>query len=133
MAVGPVARPREAPLDPRLAEVEIDRLERMRRSAEEAAAAYARALTAATRGRPRAEPPRSGLRASRAELLRRQGELSLRLERIADLAFATPCEAAPLARAFAAARETLAALDRLSRSRAVARARVRRLPLSSAC
>lgn len=110
-------------MDPRLAEVEIDRLERMRRCAEEAAAAYARALTLATKRGPRRAPAHGSLRASRAELVRRHGELSLRLDRVAGLAFATPCEAAPLARAFAAARETLAALDRLSRSRAVARAR----------
>ncbi len=105
-------------MDPRLAEMEIDRLDRVRQSAEEAAAAYARALTAAAKRGSRAVPAGGGLRAFRAELLRRHGELSLRLDRVAGLAFPTPCEAAPLAFAFAAAGQTLAALDRLSRAKA---------------
>jgi hypothetical protein len=104
-------------LDPRLAEMEIERLDRVRQSAEEAAAAYARALTAAAKRRSSTAPPGGSLRASRAELLRRHGELSLRLDRVASLAFPTPCEAAPLAFAFAAAGQTLAALDRLSRAK----------------
>jgi len=96
-----------------LTEAEIDRLDRVRRSAEEAAAVYVRALTAAAKGRTRAD-----LGASRAELQRRQSELSHGLDRVGGLAFATPCEAAPLALAFAAAGATLATLARLARVRA---------------
>jgi len=105
-------------LDLRLTEVDIDRLDGVGRSAEDAAAANGRAHPAAARGGARAD-----LGASRAELQRRQGELSRGLDRVGDLAFATPCEAAPLAFAFAAAGATLAALARLARARAGERAR----------
>jgi hypothetical protein len=102
-------------LDLRWAELEIDHLDRVRRSAEEAAVCYVRALTAAVRaGRRAASAPGGGLHASRAELLRRRVELRHRLDRVADLAFPSPCEAAPLAFAFAAARETLTAIERLA-------------------
>jgi hypothetical protein len=105
-------------LDLHSTEFEIDRLDRVRRSAEAAAAAYVRALTEAAKGRARDD-----LSASRAELQRWQSELSRGLDRIGGLAFATPCEAAPLAFAFAAAGATLAALARLARARAGGRAR----------
>jgi hypothetical protein len=101
-------------LDLRWTEIEIDRLDRVRRSAEAAASSYVRALTAATRAGRQAPAP-DGLRASRAELRKHQVELSHRLDRVADLAFPSPCDAAPLAFAFAAARATLASLDRLCR------------------
>jgi len=107
-------------VDPRLVTLEIDRLERARRSAQEAAVTYSRALTAASRTPPRAALGPRSLRACRAELRRRHLELSHRLDRVAGLTFATPCEAAPLAFCFATAVETLTALDRLSRSRKVA-------------
>lgn len=103
-------------MDLRWTELEIDRLDRMRCSAEAAAASYVRALTAAARAGRRAEPAPAVLRASRAELLRRHVELRSRLDRVADLAFPSPCEAAPLAFAFAAARETLTAIERLHRA-----------------
>jgi hypothetical protein len=104
----------EEPVDLRWAKLEIDRLDQVRRSAESAAAAYVRALTAAARAGRRAAPAPAGLRASRAELLRHHVELRHRLDRVANLAFPSPCEAAPLAFAFAAARETLTAIERLS-------------------
>ena len=104
-------------MDARLAELEIDRLDHLRCSAEAAAASYVRALTAAARAGRRAAAAPGGLRASRAELLRRQVELSRRLDRVAGITFPSPCEAAPLAFAFAAARETLASLERLRRAR----------------
>ncbi len=100
--------------DNREIELEIDRLEHLRRAAEAAAAAYVRARTAAARRGARALAAHGGgLRTSRAELARQRSELSRRLERIAGIPFATPCEAAPLAFAFAAAQQTLVALDRL--------------------
>jgi len=99
------------------AEVEIVRLDRARRSAEEAAAAYVRALTAASRRGLREGRAHEGLRSSREELQRRQSELVRGLDRIAGLEFPTPCEAAPLAFAFAAAGATLAALEGLQGAR----------------
>lgn len=100
-------------MDLRWTEIEIERLDRVRRSAEAAASSYVRALTAATRAGRRAAPAPDGLRASRAELRKHQAELSHPLDRVADLAFPSPCEAAPLAFAFAAARATLTAIERL--------------------
>ena len=99
-------------MDLRWTEIEIDRLDRVRRSAEVAASSYVRALTAATRAGRRSAGA-GGLRASRAELRKHQVELSHRLDRVADLAFPSPCDAAPLAFAFAAARATLTAIERL--------------------
>jgi transposase len=87
---------------------------------EEAAKAYRRARSAADRGSP------AGLRASRAELVRRRAALAAELERVGGLACPTAEAAAPLAVAF---RDAWEALDRASPlARAKAKRRTRALP-----
>jgi hypothetical protein len=97
-------------------------LDLARARTEEAARAYRRARLAAERG------ARTGLRASRAELVRRREALAAEIERVGALTCATPEDAVPLAVAFRAAWESLDRASLLARGDK-ARRRPRTIPL----